>query len=321
MVINHGSLIISLDFELYWGIRDKKTKETYGSHILGAKEAIPKMVKLFENYGVHSTFAIVGFLFCGSKKEIIRYSPLLKPNYSNKNLSPYEKDYFEKIENDADPFHTARELVNLLKNSSNIEIGTHTFSHYYCLEEGQTIEEFESDLESADRIATDNGIQIKSIVFPRNQVSADYLEVCENKGINRYRGNPRQFFGQKNGFKNRMKRFADSYIPLGVETVYDYSDIKEGNLYNVKASRFLRPYSSKLAFLEKLKVQRITNEMTLAAKEHKVYHLWWHPHNFGLNQDKNLQMLDQILNHYAVLSARYDYKSYTMSELSDLLNT
>ena len=35
-----------------------------------------------------------------------------------------------------------------IKNNGNHEIGSLTFSHYYCHETGQTIEQFEDDLKS-----------------------------------------------------------------------------------------------------------------------------------------------------------------------------
>lgn len=47
-----------------------------------------------------------------------------------------------------------------IKNNGNHEIGSLTFSHYYCHETGQTIEQFEDDLKSAVAIA--NTIDIKA---------------------------------------------------------------------------------------------------------------------------------------------------------------
>jgi hypothetical protein len=35
---------ISLDFELFWGMRDITTLKDYGSNILGGREAIPKIL-------------------------------------------------------------------------------------------------------------------------------------------------------------------------------------------------------------------------------------------------------------------------------------
>ena len=65
-----GALVISLDFELYWGVRDKRSLAQYGRNILGGRKAIPRMLDLFAERDVGATWATVGFVFCGSKDEV-----------------------------------------------------------------------------------------------------------------------------------------------------------------------------------------------------------------------------------------------------------
>src|SRR5262245_13071649 len=58
-----GALVISLDFELHWGVRDKRPVDgSYRENLLGAREAIPRMLDLFEEFGIAATWATVGFL-------------------------------------------------------------------------------------------------------------------------------------------------------------------------------------------------------------------------------------------------------------------
>ena len=61
-----------------------------------------------------------------------------------------------------DPYHYGYTLLELIKNSKH-ELGTHTFSHYYCLEEGQTAEQFKADIEAAIKIAAEKGVTLKSL--------------------------------------------------------------------------------------------------------------------------------------------------------------
>lgn len=314
MVGSKGAFIISLDFELFWGSRDVTTIEKYGANILGARTAIPLMIDLFEKYGARATFAIVGLLFCKTKEEIKMYSPELKPGYTKRSLSPYEDNYFDILNENDDPYHSAAELISRLKNSPNIEVGSHTFCHYYCWEKGQTIDEFEADIKAAKDIARDNGIELKSIVFPRNQVNEDYLKVCAEHGFTHYRGNPQMFYNEDAGLSNRIMRLMDSYLNIS-DTTYYVEETKGLFMHNIRASRFLRPYSPSLAWLEWLKLKRIKNEMTSAAKQHKIYHLWWHPHNFGINQKQNLDMLENILKHFSFLSSKYGLEVHTMGEV------
>jgi hypothetical protein len=57
--------------------------------------------------------------------------------------------------------------------------------------------------------------------------------------------------------------------------------------------------------------------MTYAAQNNLVYHLWWHPHNFGVNLEQNISMLNEILAHYKYLSHMYNFESVTMNDLTN----
>jgi peptidoglycan/xylan/chitin deacetylase (PgdA/CDA1 family) len=317
--MNNGSFIISLDFELLWGMRDLPDADKYKKSVLGVEQVIPKMIDLFNNYNVNATFAVVGLVLCNSRDEICQYAPKLKPNYKDKNLSPYENNYIEKLSSENDRCHSAETTIEYLKEQPNIEIGTHTFCHYYCWAEGQTIEEFEADICAAVNVSKAKEITLSSIIFPRNEINDEYLKICAKHGIQSYRGNPSKFFNKK-GYLNSAMRLLDTYVDVGNDTTYNYKEIKNGNyLFNIKASRFLRPYSKHLALFDNLKIRRIEQEMTRAAKTNRVYHLWWHPHNFGINQKKNLNMLEKILQHYSYLNEKYSMKSFSMNGMVKML--
>ena len=59
---NTGAFVISLDYELFWGVWAVATQETYGANITGVKEVIPALLNAFKTYDIKATFAIVGFL-------------------------------------------------------------------------------------------------------------------------------------------------------------------------------------------------------------------------------------------------------------------
>ncbi|MBK9533038.1 MAG: hypothetical protein IPO42_14830 [Chitinophagaceae bacterium] len=61
---NTGTFVISLDYELLWGVWDVTSIDKYGEHILGVKKVIPALLNLFDAYHIRSTFATVGILFC-----------------------------------------------------------------------------------------------------------------------------------------------------------------------------------------------------------------------------------------------------------------
>lgn len=325
-MIDHGMLIISLDFELYWGVHDVMSLEQYRDNLLGVRQAVPKMLELFQENDIHATWATVGKLFLKSKSQLLNSLPLLRPNYENTSFSGYRLISQMGATEEEDPFYYASSLIKQIAAVPHQEIGTHTFSHYYCLEAGQTSEEFESDLEKAVEIGVAEGINIQSIVFPRNQVNQDYLSICRDYGLTAYRGNEDSFIYRASSYHEnqsaykRILRLADAYVNVTGHHIYSLDTLNTEPIINLPSSRFLRPYNSKLKILESLRLKRITNSLTKAAQENKMYHLWWHPHNFGLNLEENLQFLSKIFTHYSQLKNKYGMKSCSMVEAVAVLN-
>lgn len=322
----NGFLVISLDFELHWGARDKNTltDDLYRERMLGVRAAIPAILKLFAEYNIHATWATVGFLFFQTRSQLIRGCPGKKPKYLCRALNPYP--HIQSIGENAktDLFHFAPSLIKLILSYPNQEIGTHTFSHYYCMENGQDRRSFESDLAAAKRAAQDFGINLKSLVFPRNQFNREYLPACAGLGINVVRGNPFSWIYQAgktddNLFFRRAAKLIDTYLNIDGYHCHSLDKIASSFPFNIPASRFLRSYSRSRRFFEFLRLRRILHEMTYAAQKKLVYHLWWHPESFGLNLQQNIIFLHNILRHYKYLHEKDGMTSLNMGEISDLL--
>ena len=317
---NHGTLTLSLDFELYWGMRDIISIEEYKEFLLGARKAIPKMLDLFEKYDAHATWATVGFLFFDNTKALTESIPKEKPDYSNQHLSPYH--YLESNPELEEDYHFAPALIDTIHKVKGQEIGTHTFSHYYCGEPGQSLNSFKVDIENAISIAKERHIKTRSIVFPRNQWDPEYLPTLDELGIQSFRGTESGWMYQVPDYKSQLKlknraaRLADAYINLSGHNTYKLSECTKNKPYNFPSSRQLRPYSKKLSILDGLRLKRITRSMDNAAKKNEIFHLWWHPHNFGTHIEKNLSFLEKILKHYTKLRETYGMKSLNMEELS-----
>ncbi|KAB2958770.1 MAG: polysaccharide deacetylase family protein [Candidatus Methylomirabilis oxygeniifera] len=315
-----GILVISLDFELHWGVRDKRRVEDYRGNLLGARTVIPRLLELFTQYDIHATWAIVGFLFFRNRCELMRGLPTTIPQYTDRRLSPYDDLDAIGIDEQDDPFHYASSLITLIASRPNQEIGSHSFSHYYCLESGQTIEMFESDLQAAIQAAKPYGLSLDSMVFPRNQVNDDYIPVCRANGIKAFRGRPRSWtYAARNQEEEsrwaRLLRLIDAYINLSGHTCYSSAEIAAGCPCNIPGSRFVRPYSPRFRALEPLRLHRIKSDLSYAAKNKQVYHLFWHPHNFGKDIDRNLAFLRSVLEHFQVLRHGYGMQSLNMRDV------
>jgi len=317
-----GKFVISLDFELMWGVRDKHNKTTYGNNILGVHDVIPKLLKIFKKYEIRATFSIVGFLFFENKQELLENIPKLIPTYKDPNISPYT-GHFDIVEGNylSDLYHFAPNLIKEIQKYPEQEIGTHTFSHYYCLEPGQTIETFKEDIRKAIVVAQKYNIVISSLVFPRNQYNEKYLEVCLELGLSCYRGNEHSWIykaknGKSESLFRRAFRLLDAYVNISGHNCYSDQFFKDKMPIDIPSSRFLRPFSKKVKFLDGLRLYRIKSGMTYAAKNDLTYHLWWHPHNFGINQKENFAFLEKILAHYKALNKKYNFLSITMSNVA-----
>ena len=320
-----GALVVSLDFELAWGVRDIFSLDgPYRANLLGAREAVPRILDLLAEYGVAATWATVGFLFAESREELEHYSPKLRPRYASKHFDPYA-DALGGGEAD-DPLRYAPSLIAQIAATPRQEIASHTFSHYYCLEAGQSADEFAADLASAVAVAKAHGHVLKSLVFPRNQLRTDYLPLLARTGFTAFRGTESNFLnrprpGASGSPVVRGLRAADVFVSLTGSGAVPWSAVKplEG-VVNVPSSRFLRPWQPNSS-LEALRWQRVASSMEAAARGGALFHLWWHPHNFGVNLEQNLHALKRHLELYARLRDKHGFASHTMAEVADLVRT
>ncbi len=316
-----GALVISLDFELHWGVRDIHPADgSYRETLLAARELIPELLSLFNEFEIAATWATVGFLFAHSQEELERFSPGVRPAYADPVLDPYGEPV-GRDESD-DPIHYAPSLIRAIQATPGQEVATHTFSHYYCLEAGQTTEAFRADLEAARAIAARRGIELRSIVFPRNQYNPAYDEVLISSGITCYRGNQRGWMYRESTGEmaitrgKRAGRMLDSYLPLSGDSATPWSQVRQPNgLANVPASAFLRRYRPRLRRLEPLRLARIRASMRRAARAGRIYHLWSHPHTFGVHVEENLRFLRRVLEEFSVCRERYGMRSLSMAEV------
>lgn len=312
-----GNFVISLDYELMWGVRDHATRETYGPNVLGGREAIPAMLDLFQKRDIRATWATVGALLCESKDEL-----LARAEHAARKGAPIAR--LEDIGPDErrDPYYFGASLARRIASCPGQEIGTHTFSHRCALEPGETLPGFSADVSSALVQLREWGIKCKSIVFPRNQYDGAQLEACRSLGLTHFRGNEAKWFyapasGQEQTKARRLCRLIDSYIDLSGANVSRPDETQEGPLVNVASSRFLRPFNKRLSPLDGLRVRRIEKAMQEAALTGGTFHLWWHPENFGKNLSANMAILTKVLDGFQRLRDEFGMQSRAMHEIGD----
>lgn len=312
-----GVFVVSLDFELHWGICSTLRVKDYHENLNGTREAIDQILETFMKYKIHATWGTVGFLFCRNKKEIEFFSPSSLPEFRNSQYSSY--DYFSEVgeSEEDDPYHFASHVIEKISKYDYQEIASHTWSHLFFLERGITNSDIDNDIASAIKIGKETGYTLNSIIFPRNQFKEGIRDILKKHGIKYYRGNIDAYLlkARKSGEHNnliRALRLLDSYINITGYNTFSVNDDDE--IINIPGSRFLRPYNPSLSFFEKLRLKRICGEMTHAAQNGLTYHLWWHPHNFGTYTAENIKFLKKILDHFTFLQSKYGMISRSMNE-------
>lgn len=328
MSSNKATFIISLDFELHWGGFEKWPLADYRQYFLNTRQVIPQMLRLFHEHEIHVTWASVGMLFHSNRESLLKNSPQLRPSYKVRELSAY--DFIERhgigISEEEDPFHFAGSIIHEINKTPFQELASHTFAHYYCNEEGQTIDQFRADLRAAQNAVAFYHKKLRSLVFPRNQFNEEYLKVCFEEGFIAVRDNPRDWFWniqstQQESMWKRLNRGVDAYWPVGKKNTYtqDSIQVREGLPICIPASRLLRPYRPSELFLNAMKINRVNSEMERAALKNEVYHLWWHPHNFGNFPEESMKGLERIVESFVRCRERFGMESLSMGEVGERL--
>ena len=236
----NGHFLISLDFELVWGGAGWNLSkiELYKPNLSCAKEALCEIVHLLEKYDMKCTIGYVGAMNYASLQELQMVNNTLIPSYLDISYASFASllPHVGK-ELDVNLFLAHRE-VEILQVKANVELASHTYSHYYCLEEGQTIEDFENDVRMAKENAIKQGVNLVSIIFPRNQVNDDYLTICRKYGFTHFRGMLNSFLYKPSKTPFRYSpmgalRFLDTYLNISGNNTYTIEDTKNKELIDV----------------------------------------------------------------------------------------
>ena len=157
------------------------------------------------------------------------------------------------------------------------------------------------------------------MILPRNQCEPEYTEILQKAGFTAYRDEENDWIHEKIRFRPLLRalRLLDVYLPLTGQG--GYTPKNEGGIWNLTGSRMYKPILRPLAFLEGLKLHRIKRQMLHAAKNGLTFHLWWHPHNIGVDTQAHLKQLEEIFEYYTQLQKAYGMRSLNMGEAARVL--
>jgi|APSaa5957512535_1039671.scaffolds.fasta_scaffold26886_2 peptidoglycan/xylan/chitin deacetylase (PgdA/CDA1 family) len=302
---SQGILVVSLDLEMRWGVlATYRDTDQYSKNIFGVESAVKGILNSFETHKIHATWAFVGAMLCENYEEFSSMLPKNMPNFDSKVCSSY--NYLNYISNNETQFFNP-DLVKKIAESKGQEIASHTFSHLYVKEKGVTYSDFLGDLKIFYKLIKEKlNMQAVSFVYPRNQVQ--YTEALRCFDFKCYRGTGRYWFNKNDNLLSRIVRLF--VMHFGPSKLGSCNISINSKIINVPGTIFLRPYDN--YFFQKLRIWRIKRTLLYAKNHSMMVHIWWHPHNFGVNLNKNLIMLDEIL----LYSNKIELLSLNMNEAS-----
>jgi len=308
-----GIFTISLDFELIWGTRDKYGIGQFQEACRIEREiVIDRLLKLFVEFQFSATWCIVGHLMLDhcTAQNGIKHKEIVPPQHS------WCKDWFalDPCTDEASaPLFYGRSLVQKIKECEvPQEIGSHTFSHTIFGDPGCSLETARSELAACVRAAAELGITMQSFVFARNSIA--HLEALREFGFRIYRGLEPQWYESLPRALQRLARLlnilaaSDPPVVLPVE--------EQNDLWNVPASMLYFPMHGIRRFVPMhLRVKRATKGLDAAAREKKIFHLWFHPTNMADQIDTMFGGLRQIFEHARALRERRQLDFLPMKSL------
>lgn len=299
------ALFISLDFELLWGAYGLRTSKKFKKNVLTGKKAIPSIIQILNKYNVESTWACVGALALDNKNKLVTEFEYIDPKYPD--LKSF-KNYFKDVGNseEDDPLHFGKQVIEEHLLSDKIELASHSFTHLRYLDQENREDVFDKDTYVSKKVLESiQKKQIETNIFPKNQYSLQALKLLKDRQFLSYR--PSTFFSGKRStagtkeesFSFKIKRILKETIPNSNQGEYTFQPHAQ------YVTRFLRPFKSKMLSYYQLNI--IKSELHFCALNQIDYHLWWHPHNFGINPKLSILQLETLLQYFDSLRDKFNF--------------
>lgn len=311
--------VVSIDIELAWGSFDRSGVETLGGYYAQEREIVTKLLKLLERYRISATWAVVGHLFLKScsREGPDSHNRVLQPDYSWYPAGWLSHDPFSDAE--SEPFFYAPNMIDAILDSSQPkEIASHTFTHAILGDPECSREVALSQLAESRRVAKQKGVDLLSMVFPRNSVG--HLDVLWEQGFLSYRSMERSWYHERgiSGRLNRLCHFIDRFLALS-PPVYDELDCYQcavGSrwLVDLPASMFYVPVAGPWSLVSiSSRVNQARKGLAEAVKKKALFHLWFHPVNLTTSP-LLLEGLEEIFSMVSNQIGKGDLTSMTMAQ-------
>lgn len=281
-----GSVVISVDAELGWGLHDFDSPPN--ARIESARTGWERLVDCFDEFRVPATWAVVGHLFldgCDGKHAD----------------HPAPEDWFARERGSwrtRPDLRFGHGLIEQIEDATVAhEIGCHSFSHVLFDDQYTSEALARAEIDASIEAARTHDVSFDSFVFPRNIVG--HRAVLAERGFSCYRGvAPAGRFVTLPGARPLGKLVRATLTPPRMVT----PRIDEFGLIDIPASLFLFGFEGRArTVVESVWDDPILREarrgIDAAAGGDGVFHLWLHPND--LTEERDIQRLRGVLKHLA----------------------
>jgi hypothetical protein len=294
-----GSVLISLDCEGKWGMADDP--EMLRSLVINdtsLKDAYTFLFDLFEQHKIRATFAVVGLFVAGEA---------VAREHIQNNLNDPAHSAWLKIPNLAilekrteGWFFT--DLPKMVRHSGLHELASHGFSHLPFTSQYFSATTATYELESMRTLGLHNQWNLRSMVFPRNEVA--FVDMLNGFGIHQYR-----LRSTTDSAYRRLTALLSEY------KIRQLADLLPNEESEIPAGHFLNWRSGPRRIIPPVvTISRWRSILSDAAENNRCAHLWFHPHNVitGHNQRQLVSQAIELAGQYI---RRGELRASTFSEV------
>jgi hypothetical protein len=319
-----GVFIISLDLELAWGLFDLWgspdagiPQSSYDRYLQTREVVIDALLRLFQEYQVSATWAIVGHLFLDHCQTIdgVKHPDMPRPTHRWFKRDWYAWDPASTLERD--PAWYGRDIVKkIMAAEPRQDIGCHSFSHVVFGDEGCSAQVAEAEIAKCVALAREMGIDPKSFVFPRNREG--HYQILKDYGFSCYRvAQP----GWANIFRGQAQRWAKfGNDMLGLSPPCAAVEEKLPGLWSISSSAYYRPAHGSASIIPMYsRVRQGIKGITKAIDAKGIFHLYLHPSGLGFKTEVLLGGLKGILQYAEQKRQEGELDLLSMAQLAEQL--
>jgi peptidoglycan/xylan/chitin deacetylase (PgdA/CDA1 family) len=291
-MLDCGVFTISLDFELIWGTLDLFGPERFREACATERLLIDRLLELFVEFDISATWCTLGHLFLdGCRAEDgVKHPEIVRPAHAW-----CRRDWFEHdpcgCEEDEPLFFGGTLVAKIRACPVPQEIGCHSFSHVIFGDDGCSAATAASELAACLHLAGERGIELRSFAFPRNRVG--HLDVLREHGFVCYRG-PEPVWHERRAWPEAVKRLGRLWEVCTVRT--------PSGLWNIPGSMIYFPMHGWRRHVPlSWRVKRAVKGLHAAARDRRIFHLWFHPTNLADQSERMFEGLRQILEQARIL--------------------